>query len=123
MPHPISSRGPPLLKIYIRVMLSDPSMSDGVLACASGVWVRFLRNPQPFPPPFLALRVPQPSYTATMIWQGILIAVRLAGIQFPEREAAVYAEAIGVGRNEEVWLCTSHNLTQFLRQLTGLRTK
>jgi hypothetical protein len=44
VPRPISSRGLPLLKIHIRVMLSDPSVSDGVPTGGSFGWFPFLRD-------------------------------------------------------------------------------
>jgi hypothetical protein len=54
-----------------------------------------------------------------MIRLGMLVAVLSAPIPSPEREAAVFAEAIGVGRDEQVWLCTSHNLPNSYASLTA----
>jgi hypothetical protein len=47
-PWDISSGGLPWPKVLVGVVLTDPVVGDGVFVRTPGVWVRFLRNPEPF---------------------------------------------------------------------------
>jgi len=111
-PWGITSGGLPPLEVHVGITLPDPLVSDGVYARLPGVRIRCLSTPQSFLQPFLALRVPPPPPAATMTWPGILAAVHLTPIVIPEREAAVHAETIGIGRNKRLGLCSSHYLIQ-----------
>jgi hypothetical protein len=75
-------------------------MSYGIFTRAPGGRVRLLRLSQPHLEAFRILRIPPTFFAAPPIWEVILVAVLPLPIPFPEREAAVGAEAVSLGWNE-----------------------
>jgi hypothetical protein len=81
------------------VVQSHPEVSDSIFTRAPGVRIRLLRLSQPHLEAF-RIRVPPTLFAAPTIWEVILMAVLPLPIPFPEREAAVGAEAVSLGWNE-----------------------
>jgi hypothetical protein len=100
----------PGLEIEVRVVLTHPAVGNGVFGRTLGIRVCFLCLPEPLLKPFSILRVPEPPSTASVIWQGVFVAIRLVPSLIPEREAAVRTEAGSVGWNKPDRLCGSHEV-------------